>query len=60
LLSGFIEGLQRRRQVQDQLRVFYHIETHDGGCAEPVEQLAQRAAVPHQLDIARQQALGER
>ncbi|KVX95736.1 hypothetical protein WL08_20635 [Burkholderia ubonensis] len=58
-LSGCIERLQRRRQVQDQLRVLDRVETHDGGCAESVEQLAQRTAMPRQLDVSRQQALGE-
>ncbi|KVM33888.1 hypothetical protein WJ53_35285 [Burkholderia ubonensis] len=58
-LSGCIERLQRRRQVQDQLRVLDHVETHDGGCAESVEQLTQRTAMPRQLDVSRQQALGE-
>ncbi|KWK67009.1 hypothetical protein WM16_27265 [Burkholderia ubonensis] len=58
-LSGCIERLQRRRQVQDQLRVLDHVETHDGGCAESVEQLARRTAMPRQLDVSRQQALGE-
>ncbi|KVD28985.1 hypothetical protein WI82_02405 [Burkholderia ubonensis] len=58
-LSGCIERLQRRRQVQDQLRVLDHVETHDGGCAESVEQLTQWTAMPRQLDVSRQQALGE-
>ncbi|KWC31304.1 hypothetical protein WL83_13295 [Burkholderia ubonensis] len=58
-LSGCIERLQRHRQVQDQLRVLDHVETHDGGCAESVEQLTQWTAMPRQLDVSRQQALGE-
>ncbi|HDR9508851.1 TPA: hypothetical protein QDC03_007689 [Burkholderia cepacia] len=43
LLSGFIEGLQGRRQVQDQLRVFYHIDTHDGEGADRPSQATPEA-----------------
>jgi hypothetical protein len=47
-------------QVEDGLRILDHVHAQGGGSTQPVEELTRRPAAALQLDVARQQALGER